>query len=105
MVVAPVVTVGEKGLSCILCRRYSQFDAIAVVELVAEVVTVFIAQVAVEVALTVVEWNLGGSHKHVFPVFEDVAHLWPYAARTLFTDHDVVGELLARLIVQLGNHL
>ena len=55
--------------------------------------------------MAVVEWNLGGCHEGVFPVFRDVAHLRPYAVWALFADHDVVGELLAGLIVQLGNHL
>ena len=105
MVVAQVVAVGEEGLSGILCRCDTQFNAVVVVELVAQVVTVFVAQITVEVTVAVVERNLERSHEQVFSVFGDVAHLRPYAALTFFTDHDIVGKLLARLVVQLGNHL
>ena len=99
MVVAQIVAVGEEGFSGILCGSDTQFNAVVVVELVSEVVTVFVTQITVEITMAIVERNLERSHEQVFPIFRDVVHLRPYAAWTFFANRDIVGELLARLVV------
>ena len=70
VVVAPVVATREERFASILGSRQSELESVAVVELIAQVVTIAVASIAVLVALALIEGNLQGSLQRVTALLE-----------------------------------
>ena len=71
VVVAPAVVTGEEGFTGILGCRQAELEAVAVVELIAQVVAIAIAGIAVPVALALIERNLEGGLQGVTAFMEE----------------------------------
>jgi hypothetical protein len=104
VVVAEFVTIGEERLSRVLCTCQAKLDAIVVVELIADIVSIAITQITVFIAFALVEGNLGTHPERVFSVFGYVFPLWPDAWGFLFTHIDKAFQQLTGMPVQLRNH-
>ena len=83
-IVAPAVAVGQKGLSGILRPRESRLHVVAVAELIAQRVTIAIAQISVPVAPPFIKGHPCGGRELVFAVFGNGA---PLRERLLLPRH------------------
>ena len=78
LVVTHTVLVCKKRLASILSSSDTSLYTIAKGILITEVVAILIAQIAVSIALTLIEWNLTCRCHAVLPIFQQVSSFGPY---------------------------
>ena len=103
IVIAHAVAPAQQWFSCILCTHHSQFHLITISKLVAEPVAEGIAQIAILVALALIERYGGCCHQLAVPVSGDIFQA-RQAGPLLLSHIEQRGEELPAGIVYRGDH-
>ena len=72
VIVSPSVAPSEEGLACILSCHETQLHIVAIRQLVAQPVAIGRTQIALTVALALVEGDARRGHQLVVPVLRDI---------------------------------
>ena len=103
-IVAPAVAAGKEGFASILSREKTHAQTLAAGELIAQTMTVLIAQIAVAVALAFIERHTHSSLQGVFAIAQHIAPRRFLLGFRLVVDIEKVREKFELPVIKGAHH-